>query len=63
MRCIYVDRLLLTLVKSPFFKEMIEECIKYGLELKIPSYHKARVIFLKCEVKDGHSMLKRYKKE
>jgi hypothetical protein len=45
MRCIYVDGLPLTLVKSPFFKEMVEECIKYGLRLKIPSYDEARVTF------------------
>jgi Protein of unknown function (DUF 659) len=63
MRCIYVDSLPLTLVKSPYFKEAIEECIKYGLGLKLPTYHEARVTFLKEEVKDVHEMLGRYKKE
>jgi Protein of unknown function (DUF 659) len=63
MRMIYVESLPLSLVKSLYFKEAIEECIKYGLGLKLLTYHKVRVTFLKEEVKDIHSMLDRYKKE
>jgi Protein of unknown function (DUF 659) len=62
MRMIYVESLPLRLVKSLYFKEAIEECIKYDLRLKLPTYHEAKVTFFKKEVKDIRSMLDRYKK-
>jgi Protein of unknown function (DUF 659) len=60
MRCIYVD---IESYQELFFKEMIKKKIKYELRLKILSFHEARVIFLKCELNDVHSILERYKKK
>jgi Protein of unknown function (DUF 659) len=63
MKCIYGCGLPLSLVKSPLFKDMIEECIKYGIGLKFPTYYEARVTFFKMEVNDMHAILEKYKIE
>jgi hypothetical protein len=59
MKCIYDCGLPLNLVKSPLFKDMIEECIEYDIKLKVPAYYEARVIFCKnrskiyaCDVRE-----------
>jgi hypothetical protein len=63
MKCIYDCGLPLSLVKSLLFKDMIEECIKYDIGLKLPTYYEVRVIFLKMEVNDMHATLEKYKIE
>jgi hypothetical protein len=63
MKCIYDCGLPLNLVKSPLFKDMIEECIEYDIKLKVPAYYEARVIFVKIEVKYMHATLEKYKLE
>jgi Protein of unknown function (DUF 659) len=63
MKCIYGCGLPLSLVKSSLFKDMIEECIKYGIGLKLPTYYEARVTILKMEVNDMHATLEKYKIE
>jgi hypothetical protein len=45
IKCIYSCGLPLSLVKSLLYKDMIKECIKYGIGLKLPTYYEVRVIF------------------
>ena len=62
-RFLYGHALLFILVKSHLFALMMEAVGEYGKGLKLPSYHEARVIFLKKEVDNVNSMLEKYKKE
>ena len=51
------------LMKSPLFAFMVEKIDEYGRGLKPPSYHEARVTFLKKEVDSVNLILEKYKKE
>ena len=50
-------------MKSPLFASMVEKIGEYGRGLKPPSYHEARVTFLKKEVDNVNLILEKYKKE
>lgn len=46
-RLIYNEAFPFKLVKSPLWKESLRLVGKYGKGLKLPSYHEARVAYLK----------------
>ncbi|XP_050222226.2 uncharacterized protein LOC126672323 [Mercurialis annua] len=62
-RFLYGHALPFVLVKSPLFSSMLDTVGEYGRGLKPPSYHEARVTYLKKEVESVNSMLEKYKKE
>ncbi|KAL6584924.1 hypothetical protein OROMI_004213 [Orobanche minor] len=62
-RMLYKNALSFNLVKCPLWKEMLEKVGEYGRGLKGPSYHEARVTYLKKEIEHVHGDLDKYKKE
>ncbi|WOL10273.1 hypothetical protein Cni_G19027 [Canna indica] len=62
-RCLYGNALPFNLVKSPLFTQMVKSISKYGRDLKLPSYHEVRVIYLKKEVDDINTRLEIYRDE
>ena len=49
-RFLYANALPFNLVKSPYFKTMLESVASFGPGFKPPSYHEAMCILLKKEV-------------
>ncbi|CAH1427718.1 unnamed protein product [Lactuca virosa] len=62
-RLIYGEALPFNLVKSPLWKEALRLVGEYGKGLKLPSYHEARVTYLKKEVECVEKGLNKYKEE
>ncbi|KAL7608742.1 hypothetical protein Lser_V15G11849 [Lactuca serriola] len=62
-RLIYGEALPFNLVKSPLWKEALRLVGEYGKGLKLPSYHEARVTYLKKEVECVEKGLNEYKEE
>ncbi|XP_031254301.1 uncharacterized protein LOC116112286 [Pistacia vera] len=62
-RCLYGNALPFNLVKSPLFVDMLKLVGDYGRGLKPPTYHEARVSYLKREVDLVEEKLGKYKNE
>ncbi|XP_031280219.1 uncharacterized protein LOC116138665 [Pistacia vera] len=62
-RCLYGNVLPFNLVKSPLFVDMLKLVGDYGRGLKPPTYHEARVSYLKREVDLVEEKLGKYKNE
>ena len=59
-RFLYGHALTFNLVKSPLFAQMMKSVGEYGRGLKLPSYHEARVTFLKNEIENVNECLIKY---
>lgn len=63
-RFLYANAFPFNLIKSLYFKTMLESVASFGQGFKPPSYHEARCTFLKKEVKAIKTeLLKKYKAE